>query len=106
MNFYNPYLSYMPYTAAKTGLFSRLFRGGINFSSILNGTSKVLNVANQAIPIVKQASPLLKNAKTMFKVMNEFRKVETPTKEINNAVETSSANETPIISDSSPTFFV
>lgn len=105
MNFYNPYMNYIPYTTAKTGLFSRLFSGGINFSSILNGTSKVLNVANQAIPIVKQASPLFKNAKTMLRVMSEFKKVDTP-KSINNITAEPSSNNPVILNESAPTFFV
>ena len=71
MNFYNPY--YMPYTYARTGLFSNLFKG-INFSSILNGASKTLNVVNQAIPVFKEISPIVKNAKTMFRVASELNK--------------------------------
>ena len=71
MNFYNPY--FVPY--ASHGLFSNLFRG-INFSSILNGTSRTLNVINQAIPVVKEISPMIKNTKTMFKVMSEFNKTD------------------------------
>lgn len=63
---------------ARTGIFGNLFRG-INFSSILSGTQKTLGIVNQAIPLVKQAKPILNNAKTMFHVMNEFKKVDTPT---------------------------
>lgn len=81
MNYYNPYFGY-PYMSATTpstgGLFSRLFGNGINWSSILSGTQKTLGIVNQAIPIVKQVSPVMKNAKTMFKIMNEFKKVDTP----------------------------
>ena len=75
MNFYNPY--FMPYNYASRGLFSNLFRG-INFSSILNGTSRTLNVINQAIPVVKEISPMIKNTKTIFRVMNEFNKSDNP----------------------------
>lgn len=99
MNFYNPY--FMPYTVpqvASRGLFSRLFGGGISFSSILNGTQRTLNIINQAIPVVKQVSPMLKNAKTMFNVMNEFRKVDEP-------INTSIDKKEPIINDGLPTFF-
>ena len=81
MNYYNPYFGY-PYMGATTssagGLFSRLLGRGINWSSILYGTQKTLGIVNQAIPIVKQVSPVMKNAKTMFKLMNEFKKVDTP----------------------------
>ena len=82
MNYYNPYFSYpyMPYAAPANGggLFSRLLGRGINWSSILSGTQKTLGIVNQAIPLVKQVSPVMKNAKTMFKIMNEFKKVDTP----------------------------
>lgn len=81
MNYY-PYFNGVPYMTAapvaRTGLFGNLFRG-INFSSILSGTQKTLGIVNQAIPLVKQAKPVLNNAKTMFRVMNEFKKVDTPT---------------------------
>ncbi len=95
MNYYNPYFSVYPYAtgAARTGLFSRLLSGmrGINFSSIVSGTQKTLNIVNQTIPLVKQAKPIMNNAKTMFKVMNEFKKVNTPTikKNINKVKEES-----------------
>ena len=109
MNYYNPYLTMYPYmnTVARPGLFSRLISGmrGINFSSILTGTGKALNVVNQTIPLVKQVSPVVKNAKTMFKVMNEFKRVDTPTKkeeikeDLNNYVKNTKLNE-------GPTFFL
>lgn len=122
MNYYNPYFTSYPYYGAmsgamnatsKTGLFSRLFGGGINFSSILSGTQKTLNIANQAIPLIRQMQPMMQNAKTMFKVMNEFKKVETPIdKEIrkdstaNNYRETNIEEFTsPDYSEYGPTFF-
>ena len=89
MNYYNPYYMMPTYnmmpaltsSATRPGLFSRLLGGasGIKWSSILNGTQKTLNILNQGIPLVRQASPLMKNAKTMFRLMNEFKKVDTPT---------------------------
>lgn len=93
MNYYNPYFSMYPYTTgvARTGLFSRLLSmaRGINFGNIISGTQKTLNIVNQTIPLVKQAKPVINNAKTMFKVMNEFKKVNTPTikKNINKTKE-------------------
>lgn len=108
MNYYNPYFYAYPYmsTAPKLGLFSRLFGGNLNFGSILSGTQKTLNIVNQAIPIVKQAGPVLNNAKTMFKVMNEFKKVETPTTVKNeNINQNNEKNEIDISSENSPTFF-
>ena len=53
-------------------------RRRINFNNILNNTQRTLGIINQAIPIVKQVTPVMKNAKTMFRVMNEFKKVDTP----------------------------
>lgn len=83
MNYYNPYMTMTPFMMnqpVRAGLFSRLFGGkGITFSSILSGTQKAIGFANQAIPIVKQVGPTIQNAKTMFHVMNEFKKVDTPT---------------------------
>lgn len=106
MNYYNPY--FMPYTSApaSTGLFTRLLGGNrLTLSSILSGTGKVVNFANQAIPLVKQINPVIKNAKTMFKVMNEFKKVETPTVNTND----SETKKEAVISTSNtegPTFFL
>ncbi len=97
MNFYNPYLFTAP---ATTG---GLFRG-ISLSGILNGATRVLNFANQAIPMVKQVSPMVKNMKTMFQVMNEFKKVETPTSE-EHLIE-STETKSPSYSNNGPTFFV
>lgn len=84
MNYYNPYLYMMPAAAPKVGLFSRLFGGGIKWSSILNGTQRTLSILNQGIPLVRQVSPIVRNAKTMFKVMNEFKKVDTTNINNNN----------------------
>lgn len=111
MNYFNPY--YMSYpamnVAPKTGILRGLF-GNINFSSILSGTSKTLNVVNQAIPLVKQAGPIMKNAKTMFRVMNEFKKVETPSTNSTFKEETKTVTneqiEKPPVQTSGPTFFL
>ncbi|MDD3341290.1 MAG: VrrA/YqfQ family protein [Bacilli bacterium] len=86
MNYYNPYFYNIPNAAASAsspGLLKSLFGKGINWGSLLTNTQKVIGIANQAIPVVKQISPVMQNAKTMFKVMNEFKKVDTPTKGLN-----------------------
>lgn len=112
MNYYNPYFYSLPTASGATSLLSK-----INFSSIVNGTSKTLNLVNQAIPLFKQMSPVVKNAKTMFKVMNEFKRAETisPTTETNNitnSIEQSynqeTVNETSnyVNSTNQPTFFI
>ena len=83
MNYYLPFNS-IPYEPQTTGLISKIFKNGINWSSILTNTQKTLNIINQAIPVIKQAKPVINNAKTMFKVMNEFKKVEAPETSTNN----------------------
>ncbi len=110
MNYYNPYFGFYPTAAASSpGLFARLFGGnGIRWGSLLSGTQKVLGVANQAIPVIRQMSPVIKNAKTMFKVMNEFKKVDTPTSSEQNE-NTSSQEENQTIQSQEtegPTFFI
>ena len=108
MNYYYPYYSYnIPFSGINTfsrnsGLISRLF-GNINISNILNGTQRTLNIVNQTIPLIKQAQPIIKNAKTMFKVMNEFKKVDTPTSASTNSNEKKENVE--YINDNNPTFF-
>ncbi len=105
MNYYYPYYNMYPYinTAIKPSLLSRIFGGikGINFSSILSGTQKTLNIVNQTIPLVKQVSPVMKNAKTMFKVMNEFKRINTPSSSKNNNIVQNKANN-----NDGPKFFV
>ena len=106
MNYYNPYFSMYPYvnTFSRPGLFSRIITGikSINFSSILSGTQKTLNVVNQTIPLVKQVTPVMKNAKTMFKVMNEFKRVNTPSSNKNNNIKQEITKTT---NNNGPTFF-
>lgn len=116
MNYYNPYYMY-PYlesgmNLARPSIFSRL-AGGLNLKSILSGTQKTLNFANQALPLIKQVEPMVHNAKTMFKVMNEFKKVETPSvKKTNNDSNISKSNvnkeiiEPQNIDSYGPTFFL
>ena len=93
MNFYNPYMNVMPYMSSgvRTGLFSRLFRNGFSFSSLLSGTQRTLGFINQAIPAIRNVSPIIKNAKTMFKVMNEFKKTDS-NKKINTPVRSNQKN--------------
>ena len=117
MNFYNPYFGY-PYMSAaspSTGsIFSRLLGRGINWSSLLSGTQKTLGIVNQAIPLVKQVTPVMKNAKTRFKIMNEFKKVDTPTSTTvsnnrTNSVTEETASEfstNEIHTNNGPTFFI
>lgn len=117
MNFYNPYYYVMPTASSGLGrgLLGGTLRSGINWSSILNGAQRTLGLVNQAIPLVKQAAPMVRNAKTMFKVMNEFKKVETPTNNqdstnissnnVSNINNTFNDDNVQYISDGGPTFF-
>ena len=127
MNYYNPYYSiptYMTTAPASRGLLGGIIgRGaGISWGSILNNVQRALGIANQAIPVIKQVTPVMKNARTMFQVMNEFKKVDTPTKnERTDANKTTNSSNSKTVSaeatdtnpyyrttDSSagPTFFV
>lgn len=108
MNYYFPYgaIPYVENTAAK-GLLGRIFKNGINWSSILTNTQKTLNIINQTIPVVKQIGPVVNNAKTMFKVMNEFKKIETPQQPEKQQKNSEPIKEEKIIntSQNTPTFF-
>lgn len=46
---------------------------GINWSSLLNNTSKTLGVVREAIPIVKEVGPMMNNMKSMLKVASVFK---------------------------------
>ena len=46
---------------------------GINWSSLLNNTSKTLSVVREAIPIVKEVGPMMNNMKSMLKVASVFK---------------------------------
>ena len=115
MNYYMPY-GITPYIeeTKNVGLLSRIFKNGINWSTILSNTQKTLNIVNQTIPVIKQMGPVMNNAKTMFKLMNEFKKVEpnenqnqTNTKKTNKKTETTIIEEKTIKqkNTNNPTFF-
>lgn len=116
MNYYMPFTNVTPYATralSTGGLLSRIFRNGINWGTILSNTQKTLNIINQTIPVIKQVKPVVNNAKTMFKIMNEFKKVDTPS----NTLDKNSENikkeapiEVPEVKSSSnnnnPVFFI
>ena len=106
-NFFTPYnMTYqapfmansfqtIPRMASTGGLFSRLGRGisSVNWSGLLNNTSKTLGVINQAIPIVKQTGPMLNNMRSMLKVAKVFRDETTNSNSNNsNSVVNNSSN--------------
>ena len=77
------------------GLFSRLGRSisSINWSGLLNNTSKTLGVINQAIPIVKQTGPMLHNMRSMLRVAKVFRdETSTNNNTVNNGNNTNNTN--------------
>lgn len=102
MNYYYPYMN-IP--TSSTGLLSKIFKNGINWSTILTNTQKTLNIVNQTIPLVKQVGPVVNNAKTMFKVMNEFKKVETPKNNTSRTIEKIDNTTNSSINNNNPTFF-
>ena len=109
MNYYLPFNNF-PYETGSTGILSRIFKNGINWSSILTNTQKTLNIINQTIPVIKQAGPVIKNTKTMFKIMNEFKKVDIqPVKENNKKTDNKKIQKKEIESkktiNNNPTFF-
>lgn len=59
----------------RMGLFGRLGNSirAINWSNLLNNTSRTLGVINQAIPIVKQTGPMINNMRSMLKVASLFK---------------------------------
>ena len=111
MNYYMPY-GITPYIEGtkNVGLLSRIFKNGINWSTILTNTQKTLNIVNQTIPVIKQMGPVMNNAKTMFKLMNEFKKVE-PNEKPKQIKNNNKSNETKKniiekpINTNNPTFF-
>ncbi len=90
-NNYNPYMmpnmSYrpmmrtpmMPITntgrgiGSLLGLSSRGISRGINWSSLLNNTSKTLGVIKEAIPVVKEVQPMLHNMRSIVKIASAFK---------------------------------
>ncbi len=118
MNYYNyPYMGFNNIGYARPGIFSSLFKNGINWGTILDNGQRTLNLINQSIPIIKQAQPIYKNARTMFKVMNEFKKVDntSTTKDDNQTNHTyqpttnpteDNKNKSIINNDNGPTFFL
>ena len=78
MSFNRPIINSIPNMVTRRGLFSRLGNSigairGLNWSNIINNTSRTLGVINQAIPIVKQTGPMLHNMRSMLRVASVFR---------------------------------
>ena len=59
----------------RLGLFQRLGNSikSINWTGMINNTSKTLGIINQSIPIVKQVGPVMNNMKSMLKIASIFK---------------------------------
>ena len=64
---------------------------GINFSTILNNTSKTIGVVKEAIPIVKEVKPMMNNMRSMLKLASAFKDETDVTPILNKSAE-STAN--------------
>ena len=102
----------------RMGLFGKITSGirSVNWGGLLNGANKTLNVVNQAIPLVRQAAPMVNNMKNMLRIAKAFG-TETNNKRLpnttnNNSINTNYSkketqdNNSIVISDNSPNFFV
>ncbi len=85
----------------------------INWSNIINNTSKTLGIINQTIPIVKQVGPVMNNMKEMVKVASIFKdetdnKHQSSKKSNYSTTQSNSKTKQPttIKEDYSPTFFI
>lgn len=76
------------------GLSSNGMARGINWSSILNNTSKTLGVIKEAIPVVKEVQPMLHNMRSIVKIASAFKDETdaTPNKNIDNNQNNSNNN--------------
>ena len=46
---------------------------GVNWSTLINNTSRTLGIVKEAVPIVKGAGPMFNNMRTMFKLASAFK---------------------------------
>lgn len=119
-NLYYPYhmTNYIPHIRPitsqfpiKPNLFTRIGNTfgtikNINWSNIINNTSKTLNVINQAIPIVKQTGPMIHNMRSMLKVASAFRDETNNKKKNKPIINNNIKKEVEKTDDSLPNFFV
>jgi hypothetical protein len=64
--------------ATRGGLFSRLGSAfgaikALNWSGLINNTSKTLGLINQTIPLVRQVGPMMGNMRSMLKLASVFK---------------------------------
>ena len=119
-NNFNPFMTAnnMPYAPYGYGInhggMRNLFNGirNINWSNILNNTSKTLGVVREAIPVVREVGPMINNMRSMIKIASVF-KDETDVKKNNysntDAKENSTNESTTTYKDNydnKPNFFL
>lgn len=87
---------------------------GINWSSLLNNTSKTIGVVKEAIPIVKEVKPMFNNMRSIVKVASIFKDetdanlTNNPTTTTNNSTNstTTSTNNINTSNQNKPNFFL
>ena len=102
-----------PYIPRNINLFQRLGNSikSINWTNLVNNTSKTLGIINQSVPIVKQVGPVMNNMKSILRIASILKdepntKKNPPTK-TNYSSPISSTSNIPKEQDTySPTFFI
>lgn len=89
---------------ANKGLLTKISSliGGIkkvNWTNLINNTSKTLGIINQTIPMVKQVGPLVGNMKSMLKVAGAFSEITSPSPKNNTVKETNINQKQKIINE-------
>lgn len=94
-------------------MFGTPVSSGLTLTKVLGGISKTLNIANQVIPLYQQAKPMIHNAKTILSVLKDVNKPSNNSNEknkktthISNVSNSESIQNTPIIKNNSPVFFL
>ena len=102
-----------PYIPRNINLFQKLGNSikTINWTNLVNNTSKTLGIINQSIPIVKQVGPVMNNMKSILRIASILKdepniKKSSPTK-TNYSSPIPPTNNTSKENDTySPTFFI
>lgn len=82
---------------------------GINWSSLLNNTSKTIGVVKEAIPIVKEVKPMFNNMRSLLKVASVFKdNTDIQKTEPSNNIKTTNSinNHSSINTQNEPNFFL
>ena len=98
------------YFPRNPNLFQRLGNSikSINWTGMINNTSKTLGIINQSIPIVKQVGPMMNNMRSILRIASIF-KDETDTQKSTTTktnYSSSTSNNTNKDDTYSPTYFI